>query len=414
MLRKLEKGVSRSENRLGLSSQTEPDILGRPLPATVIAIIFLSMTTGVLHAQSPEFTIEGRPVQIHGFASQAFAVSDNNNYLTMKTSEGSFAFTDFGVNISAQITGKFRVGAQIYDRNIGNLGQWHPELDWAGGDYRFKDWLGLRAGKVKTVLGLYNDTQDMEFLHTWAILPQSMYPLDLRSSTIAHVGADFYGDISLKRLGSLSYTAYAGFQPTDHYGGWVYGFKEYGINLTKLNGRLEGGDLRWRTPVPGLLAGVSYLNQDLHATLTFGPKSYNVSSTHDATSQFYVQYVYNRLKLDGEYRRNLLSLSQILLDSRSFYGAASYRISKRFELGTYYSRFYLDWQAGASGPGSHIFEKTATARIDLASHWDIKIEGHFMHGYAQSDAFRGFYPRDNPLGLVPTTNLLVIRTGFQF
>ena len=58
-------------------------------------------------------------------------------------------------------------------------------------------------GIVKTVLGLYNDTQDMEFLHTWAILPQSMYPLDLRSSTIAHVGADFYGDISLRRLGSF-------------------------------------------------------------------------------------------------------------------------------------------------------------------------------------------------------------------
>jgi hypothetical protein len=44
----------------------------------------------------------------------------------------------------------------------------------------------------------------------------------------------------------------------------------------------------------------------------------------------------------------------------------------------------------------------------------VKLEGHFMHGYAASDAFRGFYPVDNPQGLKPTTNLLVIRTGIQF
>src|SRR5205085_7375876 len=126
---------------------------------------------------------------------------------------GSFSFTDIGANISVNITDKFHAGAQFYDRNIGQLGRWHPELDWAVGDYKFTDWLGIRAGKVKTVLGLYNDSQDLEFLHTWAILPQSIYPLDLRASSIAHIGGDFYGDISLKQLGSLSYTAYAGLVP---------------------------------------------------------------------------------------------------------------------------------------------------------------------------------------------------------
>src|SRR3984893_10863542 len=100
-----------------------------------------------LHAQ---FLIEGRPVQIHGFASQGFAYSNDNNYLTMNTSDGTFKFTDGGVNISAPITDKLRVGAQIYIRSIGTLGQWHPVLDWAVVDYKFKDWFGIRAGKVKT------------------------------------------------------------------------------------------------------------------------------------------------------------------------------------------------------------------------------------------------------------------------
>jgi hypothetical protein len=37
-----------------------------------------------------------------------------------------------------------------------------------------------------------------------------------------------------------------------------------------------------------------------------------------------------------------------------------------------------------------------------------------MHGYAASNAFRGFYPQDNPQSLKPETNLLVIRTAVQF
>ena len=184
--------------------------------------------------------------------------------------------------------------------------------------------------------------------------------------------------------------------------------------MSTLNGRLEGGDLRWKTPLQGLLAGASYLDQDLHIRATIQSFSYSASSTHDETSQFYVQYIRDKLTLDGEYRRNLLDLAQFSLNSRSAYGSASYRISKRLEFGTYYARFYLDLRANSSGPSSHIFEKVVTARVDLTNHWDVKLEGHFMHGYAASDAFRGFDPIDNPQGLKPTTNLLVIRTGVQF
>ena len=105
----------------------------------------------VMRAQF-DFTLDGRQVQIHSFASQGFMYSNDNNYLTTNTSQGSFAFTDFGANVSTQVTDKFRVGAQIYDRNLGKLGNWRPSLDWAVADYRFKDWFGIRAGKVKLSL----------------------------------------------------------------------------------------------------------------------------------------------------------------------------------------------------------------------------------------------------------------------
>src|SRR5450432_252022 len=174
--------------------------------------ILLCLSAAGIAAQGQEvsFNAFGRPVQVHGFLSQGFALSDENNYLTMNTQNGSVAFTDSGLNISTSINDKFRVGAQVYVRNIGRLGAWHPQLDRAQGDYRFTKWIGVRAGKVKTVVGLKNDTQDMDFIHTFAILPQSIYPLDTRAATIAHLGADVYGDLPLSKLGSASYTAFIG------------------------------------------------------------------------------------------------------------------------------------------------------------------------------------------------------------
>ena len=82
--------------------------------------------------QAQDFKLFDRDVQIHGFASQGFVHTGDNNWLTMNTSGfGSGEFTDFGANASTQITDKFRIGAQLYDRNLGGLGRWHPTLDWA-------------------------------------------------------------------------------------------------------------------------------------------------------------------------------------------------------------------------------------------------------------------------------------------
>ena len=139
--------------------------------------------------QAQQFRLFDRSIQVHGFASQAYVYTNENNWLTMTTNnDGSIGFTDFGLNVSTQLTDKFRVGAQGYDRNLGELGQYHPSLDWAFGDYRFTSWFGVRAGKVKTTLGLYNDTQDLDFLRVFALLPQSVYPTDIRDATIAHTG----------------------------------------------------------------------------------------------------------------------------------------------------------------------------------------------------------------------------------
>jgi len=217
-----------------------------------------------------------------------------------------------GLNLSTRITDNFRVGAQVYDRNLGQLGQWHPSLDWAVADYRFTAWLGIRGGQVKTVLGLYNDTQDQDFLHTFALLPQSAYPADLRDATIAHLGSDIYGRIPLQhQLGDLSYTAYAGHRSDSIYSGYPYLISQFGTLLKTLGGLPYGGDLRWNTPVRGLLVGASRLNQDTTGkgrgvnplNPGAGVVPYSESSKADWTNQFYGEYTIGKLQIDSEYRR---------------------------------------------------------------------------------------------------------------
>jgi len=195
----------------------------------IAGLVFACFCVGQLTLQAEDFKLLDRNVEIHGFASQGFIYTDTNNWLTMNTSQGSGAFTDFGFNVSTSVTDKLHVGAQVYDRNLGHLGQYHPSLDWAVADYRFKSWFGVRGGKVKTTLGLYTDTQDLDFLHVFALLPQSVYPTDLRDATIAHQGGDVYGSLPLSHgLGGLAYTAYAGHRSDSIYSRWFYLLTQFG------------------------------------------------------------------------------------------------------------------------------------------------------------------------------------------
>jgi hypothetical protein len=408
--------------------------------ALVLALALACFCVGQVTLQAQDFNLFDRKVQVHGFASQGFVYTNTNNWLTMNSDQGSGAFTDFGFNASTSVTDKLRVGAQLYDRNLGQLGQYHPSLDWAVADYRFKSWLGVRGGKVKTTLGLYTDTQDLEVLRTFALLPQSVYPTDLRDATIAHLGGDVYGNVSLKRLGALSYTAYAGHRSDSIYSGYVYLAAQYGIYYSRYGGLQYGGDLRWNTPLKGLLIGASRMNEDITGQATaknpssFGPAFFPETdrSKADWTNQFYGEYTVGKLRIDSEYRRFLhnayysafgsVALTNIT-DVRGWYVSGTYRVMKRLALGSYYSRYsitsisggpeaaFAPIQTDTSLPANHVYDKVISARVDLKKFWNVKVEGHFMNGYGFCTYPDGFYPEVNPQGFKPNTN---VKTGFNF
>lgn len=391
-------------------------------------IALLLSASIVVKAQ--DFRVFERKVQVHGFASQGFVRTDQNNWLTMQTGggRGSMAMTDFGINVSMPVTDKLRIGAQMYDRNLGQLGKWHPSLDWAYASYKFKSWFGIRGGKVKTVMGLYNDTQDLDFLHTFALLPQSIYPTDMRDSTIAHEGGDIFGEIQLKaHWGALSYTACAGQRHDSRYGGYPYLLRGVGIIFSSYGGLQYGGDLRWQTPIKGLVVGASRLNEDIDGRgtstgFTSTPTPYEEHSNSDWMNQFYARYAVGRLEIESEYRRywrdqqifNGFFLVQT--DVRGAYAAGSYRINRWLQIGSYYSRYTITVPNSFTGSAEgHTDDKVVTARFDVNRFINIKVEGHFMDGIGvPGDYPDGFYAVNNAQGMLPGTNALVLKTGFNF
>lgn len=389
-------------------------------------ILILSVAPSLLHAQL-DFTVKDRKVQVHSFGSQGFLYSNQNNYMSMPTSKGSFAFTDGGANISTAVTDKFRVGAQVYVRNVGEFSNWHPEIDWAFGDYRFKTWLGVRAGKVKTTLGLFNDVQDMDSLHTFALLPQAIYPTDWRSTLIAHIGTDVYGSIEIKHVGVLSYVGYVGKQPQDLRSGYdLASSVVVGVKYTYRSGRETGGDMRLTLPI-GTVLGASYLDSDINgqgARTSAGVTTpYHQTTTLNGLAQYYVQQTIKGFRLDAEYRKNLRDVNLYIVavpqkqiaDSRAWYVAGTYRINKRLEIAAFRSEYFVDTRKVTTPATAHEFDTTIAGRVELNNHWYVKVEGHFIDGTPTSpSAARGFYAASNPAGLLPTTRLLVIRTGFSF
>jgi len=401
-------------------------------------------------ARAQEFKLFDRTVQVHGFASQGFVHTNDNNWLTMNTSHvGSGQFTDFGANASVQVTDRFRIGAQIFGRELGQLGRWHPQLDWAVADLHFQPWLNFRAGKIKTAVGLYNDTQDEDFLHTFVLLPQGVYPTDMRDSTLSHIGGDLYGTVDFgHRMGKFSYTAYGGELRESIYGGYPHLLQIHGIYIKHSGGPTVGGDLRWKTPVKGLLAGISYEKNMitntgiLNPSVALGGPDINVPyqewAHNEFIEQYYGEYTAKRLRIDSEYRRFWRSykifnnLFDAYIQPRSWYGSASYRLSKRVEVGGYYSHTVDNWvvtvprqveSPNVSDPDHHLYDKAISARIDLKDWWYAKVEGHFMDGYAGFMYPDGFYPQVNSIGacpnnacspLEPSTNAVIVKSGFYF
>ena len=126
---------------------------------------------------------EAATVAVHGTVSQGYLRSSEYNYLTPDTRQGTFAFNEGIINFSGQIDGRTRVGLQFLGRDFGPVGNGEVIVDWAFGDYRWRDSLGFRVGKAAPV-GLFVETFGTETVDPHRIEKAVSGVFDLRPGAI--------------------------------------------------------------------------------------------------------------------------------------------------------------------------------------------------------------------------------------
>ena len=365
--------------------------------------------------------MEDLKLQVHGYATQGFLYTTQNNWDSTHSSDGSAAWTEAVVNLTVQPRPKLTIGVQTRYFLLGNFGN-RITVDWAQGDYKVNDRFGFRFGKVKTPNGLLNDVQDIDPAFLWSLLPQSMYPLSSRDSILAHYGAVAYGILRINsRIGKLGYQFYAGERVLAADDGFFVPIIESGADFPNgLRGPTSGGTLRWYAPVDGLMLGVAWDREDTTGPIVLpGPgfSGNNIKSPFKIPF-FFGKYEHRRYMLAGEYSRVAADHKAVFtvgpsgvhdsyIDRRQWYAMASYKVTDKLSAGAYYSSIF-DLKA-ALGPARYQKDWTLSARYDFNQFVYAKAEQHFMDG-TQS----GYTMATNPGGLQPNTRLTILKVGFSF
>ncbi|KPA15317.1 conserved hypothetical protein, secreted [Candidatus Magnetomorum sp. HK-1] len=205
-------------------------------------------------------------MQLHGFISQGFVWSKTHNFLFDELNHGSFEFNELGVTVSKHISDSLHLGIQFFSRDQGDVGNNNLMIDWAYADYHPEDFLGMRLGKLKMPMGLYNDTRDIDLLRTCIFLPQSTYLEYYRDVLSGLHGIGFYGTKSFDSGGGIEYQIQTGTLKIGNQGGVntlleneanVETHPLMKINSFSVNQCLNG--LFAINPYPGIRMGSSFI-----------------------------------------------------------------------------------------------------------------------------------------------------------
>ena len=253
------------------------------------------------------------PLDFHGFLSQGFLATTKYNYLGDNTKDGSFDFTEAGLNVSMNPFPRTRITVQGFLYDVGEAGKYQPFLDYASAEYTFNDYFGVRGGRIRRPQGIYNDIQDVDLARTYVLLPQGVYDPRFRDFSASLDGGELFGNIPLSRAGALSYETYTGFinLMTDSGVAGESNNSLHGGKVISFDSMLvAGSQLWWNTPVDGLRFGASFgyiFNFDYNLSVPTGrpppyPSTVSLRTVAPLVLQEYsAEYLWKKWTFQAEY-----------------------------------------------------------------------------------------------------------------
>lgn len=370
-------------------------------------------------------------IDIHGAVSVTASTSDTYNYLGKTDDEIDFNNIELTLNGQYLFDNGIRVGAQVYAYETAGYDE--ITLDYASVSYDFTDWFGLSLGRNKLPLGLYNASQDVDFVHPFVNLPLTYYRKSLRPLVNAYDGMGARGALALGALGALDYNVYLGRAQNPTGDSLLARELENGTYFevdSWDSGATWGGAVFWSTPLDGLRVGFSYVwFPDSEVTSTIltaeevalipsdsrvlpqtpelgGPAGWNafLAGTRSAMEADFklwsvsAEYLGDRFTVAAEYRRTVIDayISDGLVgtaesdsEDEAFYLLGSYRLSEKWEVGAYAS-FYFNDVNNRDGEDRRFtpdhrswqYDYAISAKYQILEYWLVKAELHYLNGTA--------------------------------
>jgi hypothetical protein len=369
-------------------------------------------------------------VAIHGSLSTTATYTDNYNVYGHTDDKLGINAIEAIVNGTYQFDNGLRAGAQVYAYHVTDFEA--VVLDWASLDYRFNSTFGVRVGRNKRPFGLYNDSQDLDQVRTFASLPLAFYPRYLRTITSSTDGVNVYGDIPAGKAGSFEYQAYAGRQDDIKQDSLLIRgisnanatYSEWGVE-----GLLWGTWLSWNTPVEGLRFVASYNELPKNTVTGVFPGTPFSSNLEDVTVRFSAisaeyargKWVFaaeaRRLDIDGDVviaPPINVNIKGDIFNLFYYYGMVTYQATDRLGLGVYYS--FVDNDPKDTSADARRFETahdySVAASYALTDWWLVKLEYHRIVGTAL--LIEGGYGNVTGPGRPSSYDQVVLKTTLSF
>ena len=370
-------------------------------------------------------------LQIHGYADQAVIQTTANRWFG-PSDKTSFAFTEVALNASLRPLSRLLLSAQVLARRAGEMYDGTPVLDYALADLNLIEAphqrLGLRLGRVKNPLGLYNETRDVPFTHPGIFLPQVVYFDKVRNLVLSTDGGMLYGERTTT-LGTLSMNLVYGQSVVDQNVEWSYLGNDFPGRI-KTDGNSWLGGLWYSSPSERLKLGLSgatlalRFDPNQRAPFTLGP---GVTDIQYWIASF--QYTGENWSLVSEYAREPLrwrdygpAFPARAMTTEGYYIQGTWRPRPPVELMLRYQEGYADRNdrdgrisealSGGLNPAFSSYSKILgfSTRWDITSHWMVRADWEHHQGTFILS------PRENldPGQLVKHWDLFGLQLVFRF
>jgi hypothetical protein len=315
---------------------------------------------------------------------------------------------DIIVNGYYELGDRLRLASQLQYRELGTLDdQGGFNFDYLFLDWRFystwKDSVGLRVGRIKNILGIYNDSRDIAFARPSIFLPQSMYSDALRDQYLRFDGAEIYGEHLLSSV--------------DFHWTLAMGQTDYDDQVVEhLTGDFYQGDIENDKNIRASIEIILPWQLSLFTSYSF------IEYTLDDNSFYYipggaevetyklgVQWQFQEWELTGEYSAvetqlkdtqadiitvNSFAQGDLHQDSESYYLQLGYSLNEQWSLLARYDMVYLDKDDKygratpisiydvRKGANSYARDRTIAISWQPVSEWLLSLEYHYVRGYA--------------------------------